>query len=249
MSYFIKTIRGTRVHTTELENTHSDTIECKDNLNMNDHNIDNVSNINLSCINGAPYTTSFSSGKYSQVKGPGAYITVNGDNSNNETAISIINNSSDTGIGSVLFTPAELYKGSSYHVKIGGTYKTSTSKKIHFEALFGTTKIYQSKIYNDIDITDLDNKEYAYELEFDFTVHKEGSTGQIYSNGQLLYVDGSDSKLYKQLLGSSSEYETSSVDNINLASDVIFDIKINWENGATSNEVLTNKMVRITKMF
>lgn len=252
MSFTINTINGNKVHTSELENMNSDLLLIKDSLDMNNNNITNVNNINLSTINNLPYPptesnnttlanlSNISNGKYSQVNGD---VIVTGDNTDLANHISIIGG---TGFGSLIFSPEELTVGSSYHIKIAGTLQTHKKKKINISIYFDSTKIFETKIEtidSDILIDGLNNNSYAYESEIDFTITNDGLNGSIYSNGQILYVKNSS---FNGLRGSSSEYI---VNNINLTNNLLLDIRIYWEDSADDSELLTNKMVRITKMF
>ena len=108
----------------------------------------------------------------------------------------------------------------------------------------GNTIIFSTKVDStDIEIENLTNKTYVYECEFDFTIIKTGLNGKIYSNGQILYVKGSNPN---SLRGSSAELE---VYNIDLASNLDADIKIMWIDSNDTDEKIINKMVRITKMY
>jgi len=249
----IQTIVGNKIETTEMENTSSDIIDIKDSFDMNNHDIlsvnnINTSNINLSTINGVAYSstqTSASSstnyensGKYSQINGD---IIIHGDNTSSTSAKSII---SGTGLGSLDFSLSELSIGSSYHIKIAGSITTKDKRNINISCYLGTTIIYSTSIdTDDITIEKLNSDNYAYESEIDFTIHSSGSNGKIYSNGQLLYTKGTSQN---NLRGNSSEKTVNSID---LSNNLLLDIKIYWENSADTDESLTNKMVRITKMF
>jgi hypothetical protein len=102
--------------------------------------------------------------------------------------------------------------------------------------------IYTTTIDNEeIEIEKLDDI-YTYECETDFTVNKTGQDGHIYSNGQILYVKGSR----KNDLRGSSTYQDISLD---LTQNLTLDIKIRWETGANPGESITNKMVRVSRMF
>ena len=242
----IQTIVGNKIETTEMENTSSDTIDIKDSFDMNNHDIlsvnnINTSNINLSTINGVAYSsnqTSASYGKYSQINGD---VIIHGDNTSSTTAKSII---SGTGVGSLDFSLSELSIGSSYHIKIAGSITTKHKRNLNISCYLGTTIIYSTSIDTDnITIEKLDGDNYAYESEIDFTIHSSGSNGKIYSNGQLLYTKGTSQN---NLRGNSSE---KTVNGIDLTNNLLLDIKIYWDDSADSDESLTNKMVRITKMF
>lgn len=249
----IQTIVGNKIETTEMENMSSDIIEIKDSFNMNNHDIlsvnnINTSNINLSTINGVAYSSNLTStsldtnygnyGKYSQINGD---VIIHGDNTSSTNAKSII---SGTGLGSLNFSLNELSNGSSYHIKIAGSISTKNQRKINISCYLGTTIIYSTSINtDDIIIENLNSDDYAYESEIDFTIHSSGSNGKIYSNGQLLYTKGT---AHNNLRGNSSE---KTVNGIDLSNNLLLDIKIYWDDFANSDESLTNKMVRITKMF
>jgi len=238
----IQTIAGNKIEITEMENMSSDTIEIKDSFNMNNNDILSVNNINLSTINGVAYSSNSISasldGKYSQINGD---VIIHGDNTSSTTVKSII---SGTGLGSLDFSLSELSIGSSYHIKIAGSITTKHKRKLNISCYLGTTIIYSTSIdTDDITIEDLNSDVYAYESEIDFTIHSSGSNGKIYSNGQLLYTKGTSQN---NLRGNSSEKTVNSID---LSNNLLLDIKIYWENSADTDESLTNKMVRITKMF
>jgi hypothetical protein len=251
MSYVINTIQGSKVNTTQLENIDSDTIDVKDTIDMHNNNIINVSNINLSTINNLPYQngTTSSNGKYSQIclppdagqKSGNGQVIIDGDNTDTNTAVSIIDG---TAYGSLVFTPAELSLGSSYHAKIGGLITSNTQNmELNISVYLGSTVIYTTAINNeDIQIDNLSSVNYTYECDLDFTVNRIGTNGHIYCNGQVLYVTGRNNN---DLRGSSSEQET----ELDLSSNLIMDIKMRWETAADTDEIVTNKMVRVTKMF
>ena len=142
--------------------------------------------------------------------------------------------------------------GASYHVKFAGNITSDSKKKINMTAYFGNDILFTSSVDDtddnidngtDIKIEDLKSKLTVYECEFDFTIYQIGSNGKIYSNGQILWIKGTDPK---NLRGSSTD---NFIDNINLTTNLTLDIKIYWENSADQDEELINKMVRITKMF
>ncbi len=241
-----------KVETKTIENISGTEIDIQDDLDLNNNNIINVNNINTTTINNQIPVFGGgggSNGKYSQICLPpdsgqtsgNGQVIINGNNTDSNTAVSIIDGNS---VGSLTFTPTELSLGASYHVKFAGTITSDSKEKINMTVYLGNTIIFSTKVDStDIEIENLTNKTYVYECEFDFTIIKTGLNGKIYSNGQILYVKGSNPN---SLRGSSAELE---VDNIDLSSNLDADIKIMWIDSNDTDEKIINKMVRITKMY
>ena len=238
-----------KVETKTIENINGTKIDIQDNLDLNNNNIINVNNINTTTINNQIPVFGGgggSNGKYSQICLPpdsgqtsgNGQVIIDGKES---SSVSVIDGNS---VGSLTFTPTELSLGASYHVKFAGTITSDSKEKINMTVYLGNTIIFSTKVDStDIEIENLTNKTYVYECEFDFTIIKTGSNGKIYSNGQILYVKGSNPN---SLRGSSAELE---VDNIDLSSNLDADIKIMWIDSNDTDEKIINKMVRITKMY
>ena len=192
-----------------------------------------------------------SNGKYSQICRAinNGQVRVDGDNSAIPQGVSIISGSAQ---GSLTFTPSELSLGSSYHIKIGGviSMQHNQGRKLRFTyKLMGSdtnddTIIYTSQINDeDLEVENKNSTEYVYESELDFTVYKTGTSGELYANGQILYVN--ETQVETSIKGSSSEKYTT----LDLSQNLTLDIEISWEDEADSNEYIINKMVRVTRMF
>jgi hypothetical protein len=240
------------VKTAALENINGTEIDIKDDFDMQNHNILNVNNINTITVNNQipVFGGGGTNGKYSQICLPpdegktsgNGQVMINGDNTDETTAISIVDGNS---IGSLIFTPSDLSLGASYNIKIAGAIKTNSQNMgLNISFYLGTNLIYSTRIYDeDIQIDNLNDTNYVYECETDFTIYESGSTGKLYSNGQIFYVRGTNQD---NLRGSSSELE---VNGIDLSANLALDIKIKWETSADIGEQITNKMFRVTRMF
>ena len=242
-----------KVETKTIENINGTEIDIQDNLDLNNNNIINVDNINTTTINNQVPVFGGggggSNGKYSQICLPpttgqtigSGQVKIDGDET---SSISIVAGNS---VGSLTFTSTELSLGASYHVKFAGTIRSDSKESINMTSYLGGENenniLFTTKIDNtDIKIDNLSGNVYVYECEFDFTVVESGSSGKIYSNGQILYVKGTSQN---SLRGSSNEtflYK-------DLTSNLNIDIKIKWENSANNGEYIINKMFRITKMY
>jgi len=205
-------------------------------------------------LNGGGGGGNGSNGKYSQICKAinDGQVRVDGDNSSIPEGVSVISGSSQ---GSLTFTPSELSLGSSYHVKIGGiiSMQHNQGRKLRFTyKLMGPdtndtnddTIIYTSQINDeDLEVENKNSAEYVYESELDFTVYNTGTNGELYANGQILYVN--ETQVETSIKGTSSEKYTT----LDLSQNLTLDIEISWEPNADSNEYIINKMVRVTRMF
>jgi len=194
----------------------------------------------------------FQVGKYSQVCLPGnGQISIDGGvNEDENTPVSIIGGASSR--GSLVFSPSELSEGSSYHTKIGGTIQTDTKNMelnisfvlngvdLNGEAF--SDLIFTTELYGDEFKLDRLDVDYTYECEVDFSVYGSGATRTIYSNGQLVYVSGTGKT---DLKGLSTEMSS----EVDLTNPVTLDILMKWNSVADVGETVTNKMVRVNRLF
>jgi hypothetical protein len=180
-------------------------------------------------ITGTINTLTPAGGKYSQWD----EITVTGTSTTETSLVSSSNN-----VGTIVLQTSELSLGSSYHIKVAGTFTSSSKETAVYKFKLGGVEILGSVV--SFEYEDLKGFESAYELEIDFHVRSVGTSGLVYSNAQFLYI--------KDAPGSLRGNSTQQTQVIDLSpSSMAMDITWAW---STANDIsITNKMIVVTRTY